>query len=167
MRPVRYVCYLLSILLAAPCLPKPLSAGELPKPCRLQPVNGRCKAMIEKFYVDQTTGKCTQYFYDGCGPVVPFDTLDECRQLCEPQQTAPKKRTSSGLYYDPVEDDPQYADVFRKINDEVNEALAEHPKKGSMGFVHIIWEMKKQILKQKYGVNWKTPAELNPQVMFD
>jgi len=167
MRPVRYACYLLSIILAAPCLPKPVSAVELPKPCRLQPVNGRCKAMIEKFYVDQASGTCKPYFYDGCGPVVPFDTLDECRQLCEPLQTAPKKRTSSGLYYDPIEDDPRYADVFRKINDEVNQALAEHPKKGSMGFVHIIWETKKQILKQKHGINWRTPAELNPQVMFD
>lgn len=142
-------------------------AAALPERCMLVPVNGRCKAMIEKFFFDQQNQKCKAYFHDGCGPVVPFDTLDECRQLCEPQQTAPKKRASSGLYYDPVEDDPRYADVFKKINDEVNEALTEHPKKGSMGFVHIIWEMKKQILKQKYGINWKTPAELNPQVMFD
>lgn len=166
MRPVRYVCYLLSIMLVAPGLPRPVAAAELPEPCRLQPVNGRCKAMIEKFRFDQVGGKCVAYFYDGCGPVVPFESLDACRQLCETAQPAPEKR-ASGLHYDPIEDDPRYAEVFRKVDAEVKEALAGHPQRGSMGFVHLIWETKKRILLQKYSIGWKTPAELNPQVMFD
>lgn len=166
MYPARFACYLVSILLAATGLARPVAAVELPELCRLQPVNGRCKAMIEKFRFDQASGKCVAYFYDGCGPVVPFDSLDACRQLCEAAQPALKKR-ASGLYYDPVEDDPRYAEVFRKIDAEVQEALANHPQRGSMGFVHLVWETKKRILLQKYGIGWKTPAELNPQVMFD
>ncbi len=36
-----------------------------------------------------------------------------------------------------------------------------------LGSCHRIWAMKKQILKEKYGITWYTPAELNPDVMFD
>jgi len=163
---LRFVCCLLSVILATLGLSWQATANELPEPCRLQPVNGRCKAMIEKFRFDQASGKCVAYFYDGCGPVVPFDSLHACQQLCEATQPALKKR-ASGLYYDPVEDDPRYAEVFRKIDAEVKETLANHPQRGSMGFVHLIWETKKRILLQKYSIDWKTPAELNPQVMFD
>ena len=140
--------------------------NDLPEKCRQKPVNGRCKAMIEKVRFDQASGKCVVYFYDGCGPVVPFDSLDACQQLCEAAQPALKKR-ASGLYYDPVEDDPRYTEVFRKIDTEVKEALADHPQRDSMGFVHLVWEAKKRILLQKYSINWRTPTELNPQVRFD
>lgn len=166
MQTARLVCCLLSIMLAASGLSRPVAAAELPEPCRLQPVNGRCKAMIEKFRFDQASGRCVAYLYDGCGPLVPFHAIEQCRQLCEAAQPVLKKR-ASGLYYDPVEDDPRYAEVFRKIDAEVQEALANHPQRGSMGFVHLVWETKKRILLQKYSIDWKTPAELNPQVMFD
>jgi len=50
----------------------------------------------------------------------------------------------------------------------VDQALAQHPLKGRMGFCYnTIWETKKRILKKKYHIDWQTPAELNPQVMFD
>ena len=89
-------------------------------------------------------------------------------ELIRPQASADCiSATVVGLYYDPVEDDPRYAEVFGKIDAEVKEALASHPQRGSMGFVHLIWETKKWILLQKYSIDWKTPAELNPQVMFD
>lgn len=163
---VRLILSRLLSMLTLLCLSTLAFGNDLPEKCHQKPVNGRCKAMIEKFHVDQSTGKCRPYFYDGCGPIVPFNSLEECQQQCEKMQPALKKR-ASGLYYDPVEDDPRYADIFKKINDEVNEALVEHPKKGSMGFVHVIWATKKRVLKQKYGIEWRSPAELNPQVMFD
>lgn len=152
----------MTITLAAPS-----SAAELPERCREKPVNGPCKALIEKFFFDQQSRKCKPYFYDGCGPVVPFDTLEECQQLCEECRPEPKKRGASGLYYDPIEEDPRHAEVFTKIDDEVKEALADDPQRGSMGFVHLVWQTKKRILKYKYKIDWHTPAELNPQVMFD
>jgi len=31
----------------------------------------------------------------------------------------------------------------------------------------LFWGEKKRILKEKYGINWKTPAELNPETMYD
>ena len=29
------------------------------------------------------------------------------------------------------------------------------------------WSIKKDILKKKYKINWRTPKEMNPRVMFD
>lgn len=35
------------------------------------------------------------------------------------------------------------------------------------GCCHRIWSMQKTILKEKYGITWYTPAELNPDIIFD
>jgi len=140
------------------------SATELPEKCRLAPVKGPCKALIEKYYFNQTTKKCTAYFYGGCGPVVAFETLDECRRTCE---AVPNDSKKSWLAHDPVEKDPRYAGIFKTIDAEVDQTLAKHPLKGNMGFCYTIWETKKRILKEKYHIDWQTPAEMNPQVMFD
>lgn len=139
----------------------------LPEKCRLVPEKGPCKAMIESAYFNQQQGKCISYYYDGCGPVKPFESLEECQQTCEQRRPAPKKRPSSGLYYDPVEDDPKYAEVFSNIDAEAKAALDLPAKRGGRGYVHIFWTTKKSILKQKYNIDWRTPAELNPQVIFD
>ncbi len=155
------ICFM-TIAITAPSL-----AAELPERCREKPVNGPCKALIEKYHFDQQSRKCKPYFYDGCGAVVPFDTLEECRQFCEEGRTEPKKRGASGLYYDPIEEDPRYAEVFSKIDAEVDEALGITTKGGGRGYIHVIWETKKRLLKHKYNIDWRTPAELNPHVMFD
>jgi hypothetical protein len=36
-----------------------------------------------------------------------------------------------------------------------------------LGCCHTIWSLQKRILKEKYGITWYTPAELNPDVKFD
>lgn len=47
---------------------------------------------------------------------------------------------------------------------EADMALVMHPGRGELGFCHIVWETKKRILKEKYGMEWKTPAEENPDI---
>jgi hypothetical protein len=74
---------------------------------------------------------------------------------------------NNGLDYDPVEDDPRYAEVFARIDAEVDAALADHPQRGAMGFCHVVWGTKKRLLKNKYGIDWRSPDEMNPQVIFD
>jgi|GEM_PF-3562359 len=90
MRPIHPVFCLTMLLLLAICLTVPPAAAELPERCKQAPVNGPCKALIEKYHFDQQSRKCKPYFYDGCGEVVPFDTLEECRQLCEEGRPEPK-----------------------------------------------------------------------------
>lgn len=36
-----------------------------------------------------------------------------------------------------------------------------------LGSCHWLWGMKKHILKEKYGITWYTPAELDPNTIFD
>ena len=39
--------------------------------------------------------------------------------------------------------------------------------KEPIGFCHTVWTCKKQILMEDYGIDWKTPEELNPGCLFD
>ncbi len=36
-----------------------------------------------------------------------------------------------------------------------------------MGDCHSIWGLKQRLLRTKHGIEWQTPAELNPDVLFD
>lgn len=62
-----------------------------------------------------------------------------------------------------VEDTDEYArvelEVERRIKNEIGEG-------GYMGYCHRYWSVKKRILAE-YGIDWKTPQELNPEVNFD
>jgi hypothetical protein len=39
--------------------------------------------------------------------------------------------------------------------------------KGEDGVCHAIWALQKKILKEKYEIDWKSPAESNPGKMYD
>ena len=71
----------------------------------------------------------------------------------------------SPLKYDPIEDTAVYKAVIKDVEKELDELLKDKPR--GMGFCHIYWYEKKRILKEKYGINWKSPAVMNPRVMFD
>lgn len=68
---------------------------------------------------------------------------------------------------DPIEKDPKYVSIFNSIDDEVEVDLKNHPLKDQMGFCHIFWDRKQELLKTKYGIKWRTPAEMNPDILFD
>ena len=36
-----------------------------------------------------------------------------------------------------------------------------------MGYCHLLWGIKKKILKEKYNIDWYTPQEENPDVIYD
>lgn len=50
--------------------------------CKLRTDPGPCKGLFEKFYYDAEKNRCAVFFYGGCQGVVPFDTLEECEDLC-------------------------------------------------------------------------------------
>lgn len=68
------------------------------------------------------------------------------------------------LRYDEVEDTLR----FMEVNAEV-EAKIKRQDGGRrfMGYCHLFWMKKKSILKEEYGIDWRTPSEMNPYVMFD
>jgi hypothetical protein len=36
-----------------------------------------------------------------------------------------------------------------------------------LGSCHSFWAMRKHILKEKYGITWYSPSELNPDIKYD
>ena len=48
---------------------------------------------------------------------------------------------------------------------EAEDRLAAVPHR--RGYCHRLWAETKRILREKYGLDWKTPSEMNPGVLFD
>ena len=66
---------------------------------------------------------------------------------------------------DAIELEPDHSDVFATIDDEVEKELEGNPR--GLGFIHLFWATKKQILKEKYGILWRSLGDLNPNTSFD
>lgn len=68
---------------------------------------------------------------------------------------------------DPIEATKEFKDALEKIQpqlDLINQRLEEEDY--GMGRCHIYWEKKKELLKRQ-GIDWHTPAECNPHIIFD
>jgi hypothetical protein len=70
-----------------------------------------------------------------------------------------------GIKHDKKEDNPKYKEIMEAVNKEAEEECKAIM--GKMGFCHAFWGAKKRILKEKYNIKWKSPAELNRNVKFD
>ncbi len=67
---------------------------------------------------------------------------------------------------DPAEADPTMATVLlRAALEAEREAGPNTP--GSWGWCHVFWGLKQAILRDKYGVEWRTPVEMNPGTISD
>lgn len=73
----------------------------------------------------------------------------------------------NGLYYDPIEDDPEYTAVFEEVAVKVKQSKECNGLENELGGVHCFWDVKKRILKEEYGIIWKSPADLNPGVIIE
>jgi hypothetical protein len=69
------------------------------------------------------------------------------------------------MKHDPLEDHPRLRRVVEKARREAELELNDGREK--LGYCHRVWELQKQILCEKYGLDWKTPQEMNPGVLFD
>ncbi len=68
---------------------------------------------------------------------------------------------------DPIENTEKFQDAMRKIQPQLDELNSELDRQGyGMSRCHIYWARKKELLKN-HGVDWKTPSECNPHVIFD
>ncbi|MGF7059642.1 hypothetical protein [Brassicibacter mesophilus] len=68
---------------------------------------------------------------------------------------------------DPIESTEVFQKVIKKIQPELDRLNESLDKQGyGLGSCHIYWSRKKQMLKG-YGIDWKTPAECNPYILFD
>ena len=57
---------------------------------------------------------------------------------------------------------------YKAIEDELEKKIiAKVGEMDGMGYCYKYWQAKKEILKSDYNMDWKSPAELNPHIMFD
>lgn len=68
------------------------------------------------------------------------------------------------LKFDPVERSERWEECIYEVEKECWDTLSNEPKR--MGFCFSYWSTKKSVLA-KYGIEWDTPAIMNPGVMFD
>lgn len=54
---------------------------DLKERCRLKPEPGDCKALFWYAYYDEKAKACREA--SGCGGMMPFDSLDACKKMCE------------------------------------------------------------------------------------
>lgn len=67
------------------------------------------------------------------------------------------------LKVDPVEVKREYQGAIDEVERKLDEEFGTEIKKG---MCHSIWARKKQLLAE-HGVEWRTPAELYPDAIFD
>lgn len=68
------------------------------------------------------------------------------------------------IQYDPIEDDPRYVHIFKEVNEQVR---SRYGGMSDPGLVREMWNYKKRVLRLEYGIIWRSPADLNPCVLFD
>ena len=71
------------------------------------------------------------------------------------------------MLHDPIEDDPSIKPIIEAADKEAQAELMHNQSRGHLGFCHVFWGTKKRILKEKYGVDWNDPSEMNPDILFD
>jgi hypothetical protein len=95
-------------------------------------------------------------------PRSPDPELERRRELA--RRTNKQKHPRIRLLYDPISDDPTFAWVIKEAGQRAEEEVG---RPYQMGFCHLIWRRKKQILKEEFGIDWYSPREMNPRVIFD
>lgn len=68
---------------------------------------------------------------------------------------------------DPQEYDAEKKKLIEAARTEAEFAMKQDGTINLEGSCHILWERQQKILKEKYGVIWRSPADMNPDIMFD
>ena len=66
--------------------------------------------------------------------------------------------------YDPVEDTPEYLAIKDELEAKIIEKMGGEMTRGN---AHLYATLKKEILKKDYGIDWRSPQELNPRIKFN
>ena len=67
---------------------------------------------------------------------------------------------------DAKELDDRYQAAIKEVDQQVELEMKKEGKSGQLGACHTFWQLKKERLKAK-GIEWRSPADLSPFVIFD
>lgn len=68
---------------------------------------------------------------------------------------------------DPQEYDAEKKELIKAARTEAEFSMKQDGTINLEGSCHILWERQQKILEEKYGVVWRSPAEMNPDIIFD
>lgn len=71
---------------------------------------------------------------------------------------------SRNYKYDLVEDTEQYQAIKDELEEKILSKMGGQINRGN---AHLYVLYKKEILLADYGIEWKSPQELNPQIRFN
>lgn len=66
---------------------------------------------------------------------------------------------------DPVEYTTKWENIYYDVEEELDRRFANAPK--GRGFCFHYWAAKKELLKDKYDIDWRSPSQMNPRIKFD
>lgn len=68
------------------------------------------------------------------------------------------------LLFDPIERSPEWEDIIYDVEKACDRRLKRVPR--CMGFCFEYWSVKREELAKR-GIEWRSPHQMNPRVMFD
>jgi hypothetical protein len=95
-------------------------------------------------------------------PRPPDSELERRRELA--RRTNKRKHPRLRMLYDPISDDPTFAWAIKEASRRAVEELGQPYQ---MGSCHLLWRRQKQILKEEFDIDWYSPRDMNPRVIFD
>jgi hypothetical protein len=70
--------------------------------------------------------------------------------------------------YNPQENDPEIKALIRKAGKQARRRLFfKLLLWRGLGSCHMVWDLQKEILKDKYEIDWKMPTERNSNICYD
>jgi len=109
--------------------------------------------------------KTTLVWTDGMNEWVTADSVDELIEDLVSDLPPSWPTGDETTKRDPFEYTLRYWIIRAKLERKIKQELKDYPR--GMGFCHHYWKVKKEILKKDYGIEWKSPAELNPHILYD
>ncbi len=63
-------------------VPVEKKAKKVDPRCLQKGESGRCRAYMPRYYFDNESLTCKEFIWGGCGGVVPFKTMQSCKDTC-------------------------------------------------------------------------------------
>ena len=94
--------------------------------------------------------------------------LNQPQELCERMLRAGETQRRPGSLHDPIEDDPQTAALitvaYARAESEVEAAFGSGYFRGRC---YPLWRSVERILREEHGLQWYSPARMNPTSVID
>lgn len=76
-----------------------------------------------------------------------------------------KKDAEQQILVDPIEASDDFLQCRFEMEEMTDRTISETDNKDTP-FFELYWTTKKDVLKKHFGIEWKTPAEMNPNIRF-